>query len=209
MFLEAAPAMQQYVWHVNWMPFFKMHFKTNQFSGQSTIPFTPHASLYAMWMSQKHLSGYSQQDAHEYFISLLDEVHKNCNESSTQSCNCIIHNAFGGVLQSDLTCTSCGTVSLTLDPFLDLSLEIRSSNIKQAGTKKKKVQTATDIISIPEVEEISLQECLEEYTIPEKLNLAQYSCKSCSQSVVKQLSFKALPPILSIQLKVNATNEAV
>ena len=39
------------------------------------------------------------------------------------------------------------------------------------------------------------------YTIPEKLGLANYSCKACQQQVVKQLSFKQLPPVLSIQLK--------
>ena len=173
------------------------------------MPFTPHASLYAMWMSQKHLSGYSQQDAHEYFISLLDEVHKNCKETKSHSCGCIIHYAFGGLLQSDLTCTACGTVSLTHDPFLDLSLEIRSSNVKPPASKKKKVQSDGTIVAVADTEPVTLQECLEEYgsvniryTIPEKLSLSQYSCKSCSQSVVKQLSFKQLPPILSIQLKV-------
>ena len=32
--------------------------------------------------------------------------------------------AFGGLLQSDVTCSSCGYVSTALDPFLDISLDI-------------------------------------------------------------------------------------
>jgi hypothetical protein len=37
--------------------------------------------------------------------------------------------------------------------------------------------------------------------VPEQLGLNQYQCQSCQQAVVKQLSLKELPPILSIQLK--------
>ena len=122
------------------------------------MPFTPNACLYAMWNSQKHLSGYQQQDAHEYFISLLDEIHKKSG-GEQHSCECVIHETFGGVLQSDLTCLECGVGSFTNDPFLDISLEIRNNTIKQAS-KKKKVDGGEVHIS-----ETSLQECLQEYLI--------------------------------------------
>ncbi|KAJ3272912.1 hypothetical protein HDV01_005109 [Terramyces sp. JEL0728] len=93
----------------------------SQFYASDTTPFTPHAFLYAMWMSQKHLAGYSQQDAHEFFISVLDEIHNNC---------------------SDVTCLQCNNVTFSYDPILDLSLEIKTS-AKQ--TKKKKVESEEDM----------------------------------------------------------------
>jgi ubiquitin carboxyl-terminal hydrolase 22/27/51 len=126
-----------------------------------------------MWVSQKHIAGYSQQDAHEYFISLLDEIHKTSGGVMV-NCNCIIHRTFGGLLQSDLTCTKCKHHSFTNDPFLDLSLEIKSS--------------------------CKLTDCLNEYTVSETL---RYECKQCGHSeATKELSLKSLPPLLSIQLKV-------
>jgi len=37
--------------------------------------FAPHKLLYAVWQHSKHLAGYSQQDAHEFFIAMLDGLH--------------------------------------------------------------------------------------------------------------------------------------
>jgi ubiquitin carboxyl-terminal hydrolase 22/27/51 len=130
-----------------------------------------------MWVSQKHIAGYSQQDAHEFFISLLDELHKTSHGTMSR-CKCIIHRTFGGQLQSDLVCLNCGHTSFALDPFLDLSLEIKSST--------------------------KLSDCLDEYTQPERL---KYACKNCKHpEATKQLSLKRLPPVLAIQLKVSHTH---
>ncbi|KAJ3344599.1 hypothetical protein HDU91_000181, partial [Kappamyces sp. JEL0680] len=136
-----------------------------QFYSLDTTAFAPHACLHAMWISQTHMAGYSQQDAHEFFISFLDEIHK-CSSTKPDGikqdpCRCIIHQVFGGVLQSDVTCTSCNFVSQTLDPILDLSLEIKNVS------KKKN-------------HEISLGDCLEDFTQPEKL--AAYTCKKCNMA---------------------------
>ncbi|KAJ3302263.1 hypothetical protein HDV03_005202 [Kappamyces sp. JEL0829] len=164
----------------------------SQFYSLDTTAFAPHACLHAMWISQTHMAGYSQQDAHEFFISFLDEIHK-CSSTKPDGikqdpCRCIIHQVFGGVLQSDVTCTSCNFVSQTLDPILDLSLEIKNVS------KKKN-------------HEISLGDCLEDFTQPEKL--AAYTCKKCNMAreATKQLSIKTLPPVLSIQLKRFEHNE--
>ncbi|KAJ3255787.1 hypothetical protein HK103_006045 [Boothiomyces macroporosus] len=161
----------------------------SQFYATDTTPFTPHAFLYAMWMSQKHLAGYSQQDAHEFFISILDEIHNNCSGTlDSSNCKCVVHKVFGGILQSDVTCLQCNNVTFSYDPILDLSLEIKSS-AKQ--TKKKK----------PDGDEAEYT--LSEFTVPEKLGSNQYHCKSCGsfEEAIKQLSMKTLPPVLSIQFK--------
>ncbi|EDQ87525.1 uncharacterized protein MONBRDRAFT_33347 [Monosiga brevicollis MX1] len=90
-----------------------------------------HTLLYAIWKASSHLAGYSQQDSHEFFISLLDGLHQHMVQegvnphSNAHDCDCIIHRVFTGKLQSDVSCQSCGFVSTTFEPFWDLSLGIR------------------------------------------------------------------------------------
>jgi ubiquitin carboxyl-terminal hydrolase 22/27/51 len=85
-------------------------------------------------------------------------------------CKCIVHKTFGGLLQSDVTCLECGTVSSANDPILDISIDIKS------------------VISDSNPRPIE--------------KLAHYTCKSCQKhTATKQLSFKKLAPVLSIQLK--------
>jgi ubiquitin carboxyl-terminal hydrolase 22/27/51 len=45
------------------------------FSGE-TEPYSPHQLLYSMWTYSQELAGYEQQDAHEFFISLLNGIHQ-------------------------------------------------------------------------------------------------------------------------------------
>jgi ubiquitin carboxyl-terminal hydrolase 22/27/51 len=110
-------------------------------------------------MSKQNMAGYAQQDAHEYFISLIDEIHKNCKHQTSQDCNCIVHKVFGGFLQSEVTCSKCNNSTCTDDPFLDLSLELKKGKKKKSG----------------------VLECLEDYTLSEKL---EYHCKECDSKQV-------------------------
>lgn len=93
--------------------------------------FAPYRLLYAVWQHSEDLAGYLQQDAHEFFITLLDRLHMHCeppvarDEASKDKCECIIHRVFTGGLQSDLTCTRCGAVSTTIEPFRDISVDIK------------------------------------------------------------------------------------
>ncbi len=45
--------------------------------------------------------------------------------TDTGECHCIIHRIFTGGMQSDVVCTACNAVSTTVDPFWDISLDIR------------------------------------------------------------------------------------
>eukprot|EP00842_Homolaphlyctis_polyrhiza_P002241 jgi/Hompol1/3017/HPOL_003090-RA len=218
----------------------------NFYDGKSTTPYGPSSFLYAMWRSQKHLAGYQQQDAHEFFISVLNELHNNCtaslngthpsnshtnsNKHSIQStsgqCKCIIHQVFGGVLQSDVTCLKCGNVTTACDPILDISLDIRSvtRSIPQRkpnrktgagagigtsisgnrGVDRAGVTGAGDGDPRPLNQPLSLNDCLNGYTLPERLGPNQYTCAACGntfQEATKQLSMKRLPPVIAIQLK--------
>lgn len=76
-------------------------------------------------MSLKELAGYAQQDAHEFFISALNNIHAGCDGQKLSNCDCIIHTTFAGLLQSNVTCLRCRNVTTTCDPMLDISLGLR------------------------------------------------------------------------------------
>ena len=154
---------------------------------------------------QQALAGCKQQDAHEYLQFLLNQLHTTnggvTDNTKTGSCKCIIHRCFYGKLQSDVTCGNCHNVTTALDPVMDLSLELKP---KPKG-KRGHQTNGDDFGSATAPEVLTLQECLERFTTPEKLGI-EYNCVKCSgstlQEATKQLSVKRLPPVLCIQLKV-------
>ncbi|KAG6330328.1 hypothetical protein ID866_8763 [Astraeus odoratus] len=154
----------------------------NQIYSTSTTPFGPTSFLATSWKVSAELSGYAQQDAHEFFITALNQIHGTCRGSTNISCNCIVHQTFAGQLQSEVTCERCGSVTRTVDPMLDISLELRD-----AETEK----------------ETTLAGCLRRYTKAEKLG-REYTCNKCAKATheaVRRLSIRKLPPVLSFQFK--------
>ncbi|XP_023347447.1 ubiquitin carboxyl-terminal hydrolase 22 [Eurytemora carolleeae] len=113
--------------------------------------------------------GYEQQDAHEFFIALLDLLHRHLiykTNISPSSCTCIVDTIFTGKLQSDLVCQVCKGVSTTIDPFWDISLDL------PAGTP---------VIPGTPAPGISLQDCLQRFTQPEHLGSgAKIRCSGCN-----------------------------
>jgi ubiquitin carboxyl-terminal hydrolase 22/27/51 len=89
------------------------------------LPYGPVTFLATTWKASAELSGYAQQDAHEFFISTLNLIHSTSRGSTNVSCNCIIHSTFAGSLQSDVKCERCHNVTSTIDPILDISLELK------------------------------------------------------------------------------------
>jgi len=84
-----------------------------QFYSGNKAPLTLHRLLHLIWTHARHLAGYEQQDAHEFFIAALDVMHRHCKESNPlpttnpHHCNCIIDQIFTGGLQSDVVCQAC------------------------------------------------------------------------------------------------------
>ncbi|KAJ7692121.1 hypothetical protein B0H17DRAFT_1061969 [Mycena rosella] len=158
---------------------------TEIFSDEPTA-YGPINFLVSTWRKSAELSGYAQQDAHEFFISTLNHIHSTSRGSTNVSCNCIIHSTFAGQLQSDVVCGRCHNVTSTVDPMLDISLELKgkAEGVGAAG-------------------ENTLTACLKRYTQPEKLGAKQYSCAKCktAHEASKRLSIRKLPPVLSFQLK--------
>lgn len=138
-------------------------------------------------------------------------------------CPCVVHRTFAGVLQSDVTCQRCGWTSTAHDPFLDLSLDIRTNRARamslvidpdtQDFTKKKnkkhkdsasKDKALLDALNKTGAdEEQSLTDCMRRYCAMEKLGQSDYSCHQCGagSTAVKQLTLCRLPPVLCFQIK--------
>ncbi|CCG26054.1 Ubp8 protein [Candida orthopsilosis Co 90-125] len=145
--------------------------------------------LTTAWYKQKSLAGFQEQDAHEFWQFVLNEFHQDHMRIQTQldaipkeeTCTCITHSTFSFELQSCVKCKSCEAVTETVDPMIDLSLEINHLKKQQ---------------------NVDLYDCLDLFTSEEKLD-AMISCKQCStrSQATKTLKLKSIPPVLSIQLK--------
>lgn len=162
-------------------------------------PLSLHRLLHLIWNHARHLAGYEQQDAHEFFIATLDVLHRHCKISMSEGmssprstgtsptqCTCIIDQIFTGGLQSDVVCQNCSGVSTTIDPFWDISLDLGEAHHPGCGPPK------------------SLIDCLERFTRAEHLgSSAKIKCSSCKsyQESTKQLSMRTLPIVASFHLK--------
>jgi ubiquitin carboxyl-terminal hydrolase 22/27/51 len=75
-----------------------------EFYSGARPPLSLHRLLHLIWNHARHLAGYEQQDAHEFFIATLDVLHRHCKNSQSDGgktssrssdshesqCNCII-----------------------------------------------------------------------------------------------------------------------
>ncbi|MFH4976615.1 hypothetical protein AB6A40_003324 [Gnathostoma spinigerum] len=163
-----------------------------EFYNGEIIPFKPSRFLNLVWTHARHLAGYEQQDAHEFLIAALDVLHRHSGSSTLPSasheCNCIIDWIFTGKLQSDLTCSNCGGVSTTVDPYWDISLDLGPESVQISS----------------ELSRPTLQDCLQRYIRPEQLgSSAKIKCGQCGtyQESTKQLTLKTLPIVACFHLK--------
>jgi ubiquitin carboxyl-terminal hydrolase 22/27/51 len=88
-----------------------------EFYNGTRVPLALHELLHLIWTHARHLAGYEQQDAHEFFIATLDVLHRHCLETmpnlktvslgKISRCPCIIDQIFTGGLQSDVVCQKC------------------------------------------------------------------------------------------------------
>ncbi|KAK5639385.1 hypothetical protein RI129_011877 [Pyrocoelia pectoralis] len=164
------------------------------YTGEKT-PLVLNEFLSLIWTQARHLAGYEQQDAHEFFIATLDVLHIHCQSvsagqpnssgSKANSCTCIIDQVFTGSLQSDVVCQKCCGVSTTLETMWDYSLDLTPS--------------VTDG-SLPS----SLEDCLERFTGTEILGSnSKIFCDNCQsyQESTKQFTMRTLPVVLCFHLK--------
>lgn len=163
-------------------------------------PVIPHNLLETLWSYAPSFVGNAQQDAHEFFISLLGGLHAHTNASGfvlgaasprftpkgKSLCDCAVHQHFAGVLQSQVECAMCEQVSSAFDPFLDLSLSIEEPNTDGDGSP------------------LSLETLLTQFTSDEQLRgKNQVYCRRCAKysHAIKRLRIRTLPNVLVFQIK--------
>ncbi|TKA32167.1 hypothetical protein B0A50_01415 [Salinomyces thailandicus] len=164
--------------------------------------------LQGCWKGGGGLAGYSQQDAHEFLGFFLNSLHNATFEDDddegrnkdAKNCDCIVHQAFGGMMRSTVTCTNCKTTTGTSDPFMDLSLDIRQATV---GVKKKKLPLTNGTTTVRENLPMDLTEALDRFTSAETLSADEYRCRKCdsAQEARKRLRLERLPPVMPIHLK--------
>lgn len=158
------------------------------FTSEDTEGFGMTNLLVTAWYKKKSFAGSQEQDAHEFWQFLLNEFHQDYTRiaddvnSDLKDCKCITHTTFSGELESSIKCVLCESTTKTIDPMIDLSLEINHL--------KRKNHT------------INLYDCLDLFTKEEKLDV-MYRCKHClkESKALKSLKIKRIPPVISIQLK--------
>jgi ubiquitin carboxyl-terminal hydrolase 22/27/51 len=172
---------------------------THSYSASSVL-----SSFYHSKRKAYHeLSSTKEQDAHEFFHFLMEELHDiNCDaappifeEETTPSkrrktdndrdCNCIVHQTFYGRSQSTIKCPTCLDENPSTQSFVDISLGL------DVLAKKKNLQANV----------LTLEGCLDEEYV--KSEACEYKCPSCENTECnRQLSIKKLPNVLCIQMKV-------
>ncbi|KAJ0102371.1 hypothetical protein Patl1_05051 [Pistacia atlantica] len=143
----------------------------------------------------EHFRGGRQEDAHEFLRYVIDACHNTClrlkklkrkggdreavNVSvGNSSSSSVVKEIFGGALQSQVKCLSCGAESNKVDEIMDISLDILHSG--------------------------SLKDAMQKFFQPEVLDgNNKYKCENCKKLVAarKQMSILQSPNILVIQLK--------
>ncbi|CAA6672615.1 unnamed protein product [Spirodela intermedia] len=178
-----------------------------------STPCTPLSSpAIGWWQHATNLASYEQQDAHEFFISMLDGLHEKLSQGQgkpaasqgTGEC-CIAHRVFSGILRSDVICTVCGFTSTTYDPCVDISLDLDSG----PGTAKVLGSgggAANGGGAMPgrAVGISTLSGCLDRFTRPERLGSEQkFLCQRCQvrQESLKQMSIRKLPFVTCFHIK--------
>ncbi|KAK8660848.1 hypothetical protein V6N13_051756 [Hibiscus sabdariffa] len=173
------------------------------FSGDRA-PYSPAQLLYSWWQHSSNLASYEEQDAHEFFISVLDGIHEkeskmlnSCKDDG--DCQCIAHRAFSGLLRSDVRCISCGFTSTTYDPCVDISLNLDTSNLSPSDVANKPIRPADEKTGVS-----TLSGCLNLFTRAEKLGSDQkLHCQNCQElrDSSKQMSIRRLPLVLCLHIK--------
>ncbi|GFS41941.1 ubiquitin-specific protease 22 [Actinidia rufa] len=141
------------------------------FSGDRN-PYSPAQFLYSWWQHSEDLACYEQQDAHEFFISILDRIHEKEGKARNTikengDCQCIAHRVFSGMLRSDVTCMTCGFTSTTYDPCVDISLDLNTNTPSSTNLANKSIKLAENTGTT------TLAGCLDLFTRPEKLGSDQ------------------------------------
>lgn len=142
------------------------------------------------------MSEWQQEDSHEYFMSLMSRFQEDSTPKGKKLNESIIYDIFGGLLQQEVTCRECNTVSTTKQEFYDLSL----------GLNKKRRSSETEEIPCGRY---SIEKSINDYFSTETIKKDKvdessgYHCEKCKKRTVasKKSMIERSPETLMVHLK--------
>lgn len=183
-------------------------------------PLSLHRLLHLIWNHARHLAGYEQQDAHEFFIATLDVLHRHCKSSKADlDAKRALETATKTTTKQSAAAAATKTATAdTNNPthcqcIIDqiFTGRLQSDVVCQAcGGVSTTIDPFWDIsLDLGEVHNgcgppKSLIDCLERFTRAEHLgDTAKIKCSACKsyQESTKQLSMRTLPIVASFHLK--------
>jgi ubiquitin carboxyl-terminal hydrolase 22/27/51 len=188
-----------------------------EFHSGEKKPYPPCSFLQSMWLSSKELAGYSEQDAHEFYLAAINKMHGDSHETkhqglnaNIQNCECIMHKTFGGCFQSRIKCSQCDMSSDREEHMVEWQLHLRGLVTNQK--KKNGIKASQESNSEMDVDKNSLEDCLDRYC--EKEQLPGFKCEDCEtrflnkdfppdkakdslNSCSRTTTCKKLPPVLT------------
>lgn len=142
------------------------------------------------------MSEWQQEDSHEYFMSLMSRFQEDSTPKGRKLNESIIYDIFGGLLQQEVTCRECNTVSTTKQEFYDLSL----------GLNKKRRSLETEEVPCGRY---SIEKSINDYFSTETIKKDKvdessgYHCEKCKKRTVatKKSMIERSPETLMVHLK--------
>ncbi|KAH3759130.1 ubiquitin carboxyl-terminal hydrolase 44-A [Pelomyxa schiedti] len=166
---------------------------------------SPMAFVESLWKFVPRFRSYKQQDAQEFLVYLFDQLSTEYEKlvkalpKNVKSTSYPVTDLFDGTLISTITCSRCSHTSGKEDHFLDLSLNIPTTNqnwrtsrtkVQPRGTKANKGTSS------------SLIKCFKSFYKKELL-ADKWRCDNCKQRAkfTKQLAIQKFPQIMCVVLK--------
>mmetsp|Transcript_29505 Transcript_29505/g.71242 ORF Transcript_29505/g.71242 Transcript_29505/m.71242 type:complete len:967 (-) Transcript_29505:50-2950(-) len=138
----------------------------------------------------KCLRPYQQEDAHEFMRALLSTLVMNGHNRQLSS-------LFDGLLESSVTCKTCGRASLTRDRYMDLSLDINDPDV---STLDDALYDYTKTEVLADENSVFCQKCRKKRTVTKGLRLA--TAPSILVCHLKRFAFDAYGRLVRLHKRV-------
>ena len=158
--------------------------------GSNEASFCPKSILSKLKWISKTLKFGRQEDSHEFMLYLLQSMQRSCAGKKKPTASGIVHDVFGGSIQSQVKCLVCKTESNTIDPVQDLCLEI-----KHCDSIEKALAFYTKSELLSGENRYRCQKC-----VFASCTHYEFRCKKLVDAQ-KRMTVNDLPAVLSIQLK--------
>ncbi|KAM6326813.1 ubiquitin carboxyl-terminal hydrolase 42-like [Alca torda] len=160
-----------------------MEAHVNQVLRSSASAIQPWAVVNVLTCIGEHFQHGMQEDAHDFLRCTVDAMQRACLHGSSDldissEATTVMHQIFGGLLRSRVTCLSCKAVSDSYEAFLDVPLDIKAA--------------------------ASVTAALEDFVKPEQLDGNNcLKCRQCDKMVAasKRFTFHRVPKVLTLCLK--------